>query len=61
MRTKHSRRSVEEDCSKNNLPSIARNVKSHCLVFMFKMSVSHFKVNRICNINSKAIILFGGS
>ena len=61
LRTKHSRRSVEEDCSKNNLPSIARNVKSHCLVFMFKMSVSHFKVYRICNINSKALILCGVS
>ena len=59
LRTKHS--SVEEDCSKNNLPSIARNVKSHCLVFMFKMSVSHFKVYSFCNINSKAIILFSVS
>lgn len=59
LRTKHS--SVGEDCSKNNLPSIARNVKSHCLVFMFKMSVSHFKVYRICNINSKALIWCGVS
>ena len=61
LRTKQSRWSVEEDCSKNNLPSIARNVKSHCLVFMFKMSVSHFQVYRICNINSKALILCGVS